>query len=54
MEVGRMRGRRNPQFTMLAYNLMFRWFLDTNPIEPSFDPNVLTTNRERLLKHVVG
>lgn len=42
-----MRGRRNPQTTMLA-------FIDLDPIEPSFDPTVFTMNRERLLKHQVG
>src|SRR5919205_1693296 len=38
----------------LEYNLLFRWFLDMDPIEPSFDPTVFTKNRERLLKHDVG
>ena len=38
----------------LEYNLLFRWFLDMDPIEPSFDPTVFTKNRERLLKHKVG
>jgi transposase len=38
----------------LEYNLLFRWFLDMDPIEPSFDPTVFTKNRERLLKHEVG
>jgi transposase len=38
----------------LAYNLLFRWFLDMDPIEPSFNPTVFTKNRERLLKHEVG
>src|SRR5688572_18063424 len=37
----------------LEYNLLFRWFLDTDPIEPSFDPTVFTKNRQRLLKHEV-
>ena len=38
----------------LDYNLLFRWFLDMNLIEASFDPTVFTKNRERLLKHRVG
>ncbi len=38
----------------LEYNLLFRWFPDTDPIEPSFDPTVFTKNRERLSKHEVG
>ena len=38
----------------LDYNLLFRWFLGMNLMEPSFDPTVLTKNRERLLKHRVG
>jgi transposase len=38
----------------LEYHLLFRWFLDMDPIEPSFDPTVFTKNRERLLRHEVG
>ena len=38
----------------LEYNLLFRWFLGMNLMEPSFDPTVFTKNRERLLKHRVG
>jgi transposase len=38
----------------LDYNLLFRWFLDMQLMEPSFDPTVFTKNRERLLKHRVG
>ena len=38
----------------LGYHLLFRWFLDLDPIEPSFDPTAFTKNRERLLKHKVG
>ena len=33
----------------LEYNLMFRWFLDVNLMEPSFNPTVFTKNRRRLL-----
>ena len=38
----------------LDYNLLFRWFLDMNVIEPSFDATTFTKNRERLLRHGVG
>ena len=35
----------------LEYNLLFRWFLDMNLMERSFDPTVFTKNRRRLLEH---
>lgn len=38
----------------LDYNLLWRWFLDMNLIEPSFDATTFTKNRENLLKHKVG
>jgi transposase len=38
----------------LDYNLLFRWFLDMELIEPSFDATVFTKNRQRLLDHEVG
>jgi transposase len=38
----------------LEYNLLFRGFLDMDPIESSCDLTVFTKNRERLLKHEVG
>ena len=38
----------------LDYNLLFRWFLDMNLMERSFDPTVFTKNRQRLLEHRVG
>ena len=38
----------------LDYDLLFRWFLDMNLVEPSFDPTVFTKNRQRLLEHRVG
>jgi transposase len=38
----------------LDYNLLFRWFLDMQLMEPSFDPTVFTKNRQRLLEHRVG
>jgi len=33
----------------LDYNLLFRWFLDMDMDEPSFDPTVFTKNRDRLV-----
>jgi transposase len=33
----------------LDYNLLFRWFLDMNMDEPSFDHSTLSANRARLL-----
>jgi transposase len=38
----------------LNYNLLFRWFLGMDLVEPSFDATTFTKNRERLLKHRVG
>ena len=38
----------------LEYNLLFRWFLDMELDEPSFDHSSFTTNRERLLEHEVA
>ena len=38
----------------LEYNLLFRWFLDMNLMERSFDPTVFNKNRKRLLEHRVG
>jgi transposase len=38
----------------LDYNLLFRWFLDMNVMEESFDATVFTKNRERLMEHRVG
>lgn len=34
----------------LGYNLLFRWFLDMDMIEPSFDPSTFTKNRQRLIE----
>jgi transposase len=33
----------------LDYNLLFRWFLDMDMAEPSFDATVFTKNRDRLV-----
>ena len=38
----------------LEYNLLFRWFLDMDLMERSFDPTVFTKNRRRLLEHRTG
>jgi transposase len=38
----------------LEYNLLFRWFLDMDLMESSFDPTTFTKNRTRLLEHNVG
>jgi transposase/sulfur relay (sulfurtransferase) complex TusBCD TusD component (DsrE family) len=38
----------------LDYHLLFRWFLDMDLVEPSFDATTFTKNRQRLLKHKAG
>ncbi len=38
----------------LEYNLLFRWFLDMNLMERTFDPTVFTKDRNRLLEHRVA
>lgn len=38
----------------LRYNLLFRWFLDMDMVEPTFDATTFTKNRERLLAHDVA
>src|SRR5271154_1777950 len=38
----------------LDYNLLFRWFLDLNWDEPSFDHSSFSRNRGRLLEHDVA
>ena len=37
----------------LAYNLLFRWFLDMDMTSAPFDATTFSKNRERLLKHDV-
>jgi transposase len=39
---------------MLDYNILFRWFLDMNLEEASFDATTFTKNRDRLLEHEVA
>src|SRR5262245_62778014 len=34
----------------LGYNLLFRWFLDMDMIELSFDPSTFSKNRQRLIE----
>ncbi|MGC4105390.1 MAG: IS5 family transposase [Thermomicrobiales bacterium] len=38
----------------LEYNLLYRWFLDLDLIEPGFDASTFSKNRERLLTHDVA
>ena len=38
----------------LEYNLLFRWFLQMDLVEPSFDPSTFTKNRERFLQVEIG
>ncbi len=38
----------------LDYNLLFRWFLDMEMVEESFDPSVFSHNRDRLIIHDVA
>ena len=38
----------------LDYNLLFRWFLDMDMTEPSFDASTFSKNRERLLAHNIA
>lgn len=38
----------------LDYNLLFRWFLDMDMVEESFDASTFSRNRERLLEHDVA
>ena len=38
----------------LDYDLLYRWFLDMDLMEPSFDATALPKNRRRLLRHKAG
>jgi transposase len=38
----------------LDYNLLYRWFLDMDMVEESFDHSSFTRNRERLIEHEVA
>ena len=47
--------RSERQFSeQLGYNLLFRWFLDMELEEQSFDATVFSKNRDRLLENEVG
>jgi len=35
----------------LEYNLLFRWFLDMDMLEPAFDATTFSKNRARLMEH---
>ena len=37
----------------LEYDLLFKWFLDLNILDPAFDHSVFSKNKERLLEHDV-
>jgi len=39
---------------MLDYNMLFRWFLDMNLEERSFDHSTFSTNRTRLIEHDIA
>ena len=41
-------------FEEVDNNLLFRWLMGMQLMERSFDPTVLTKNRQRLLEHQVG
>jgi transposase len=38
----------------LAYNMLFRWFLDMDMVEQPFDHSTFSKNRERLIEHDVA
>lgn len=38
----------------LQYDLLFKWFLDMNIIDPAFDASTFSKNKERLLEHDVA
>jgi transposase len=47
--------RSDRQFCeQLDYNLLFRWFLDLDLDEESFDASTFSRNRERLIRHEVA
>src|SRR3972149_505878 len=35
----------------LQYDLLFKWFLDLNIMDPAFDASTFSKNKERLLEH---
>jgi transposase len=38
----------------LQYDLLFKWFLDINIMDPAFDASSFSKNKERLLEHQVA
>jgi transposase len=38
----------------LQYDLLFKWFLDLNIMDPAFDPSTFSKNKARLLEHQVS
>lgn len=38
----------------LHYDLLFKWFLDLNIMDPAFDHSVFSKNKDRLLEHQVA
>lgn len=38
----------------LQYDLLFKWFLNLNIMDPAFDASTFSKNKERLLKHEVA
>ena len=38
----------------LKYDLLFKWFLDLNIMDPAFDASTFSKNKERLLEHQVA
>ena len=38
----------------LQYDLLFKWFLDLNIMDPAFDPSTFSKNKTRLLDHQVS
>ena len=38
----------------LQYDLLFKWFLDLNIMDPAFDHSVFSKNKDRLLQHAVA
>ncbi len=38
----------------LRYDLLFKWFLDMNIIDPAFDASTFSKNKERLLEHDIA
>jgi transposase len=38
----------------LQYDLLFKWFLDLNIVDPAFDSSTFSKNKERLLEHEVA